>query len=503
MKRGAKGIGSVAKRRREEERKEVENASFFDQNMFSAESVQKFQKEYTECKPFKHILIQNVCNPETLKGALDQALENMKADLRESDCFKVYQTKNFQDVDDNELQTIKKIMALKQTIYGEEFLRSVQEITGSAALSDKVDFSAYILNEGCHILPNNEMWLTGSRAIGFLLFMTPESEEWGESDGGFLELYPQSEQGGADCIPTKLIAPKWNSMLLFEAGHFFGFQEVCVPDKTLLCLAGWFHRSSDSQDGRKEAPPGTEDALVGAGEFLKHSSDSKINEEEKEFLSQYVNPKYLDEEVISQISSQFEEDSFVELKDFLVANELKAIKHVKYLFQLDNSIDKENKRVSYTEGADESAKLLMDLKMKLFASDAFAKLVSAFTGSTGVRRKQQNNGSSAVASEDREMCQSKSDMWQSSLIGGYASFVAKDDYKPYIIYEGGASQKGESKSEEEQDDEPFAQATACNNSLFIALRDEGVSNFVKFVSGLAPGSRFDVTYEAKMRYHDE
>ena len=131
--------------------------------------------------------------------------------------------------------------------------------------------------------------------------------------------------------------------------------------------------------------------------------------------------RYLDEEVISQISSQFEEDSFVELKDFLVADELKAIvmikrvwklkcvlvqKHVKYLFQLDNSTDKENKRTSYTEGvsngwhlagpsncrryltlkaeekkgADESAKLLMDLKTKLFASDAFAKLVSAFTG---------------------------------------------------------------------------------------------------------------------------
>lgn len=36
----------------------------------------------------------------------------------------------------------------------------------------------------------------------------------------------------------------------------------------------------------------------------------------------------------------------------------------------------------------------------------------------------------------------------------------------------------------------------------ITMR-QGVSSFVKFVSGLAPGSRFDVTYEAKMRYHDE
>ena len=53
--------------------------------MFSTERVKKFQKEYTESKPFKHILIENACNPETLKLALDQALENMKADLRESD----------------------------------------------------------------------------------------------------------------------------------------------------------------------------------------------------------------------------------------------------------------------------------------------------------------------------------------------------------------------------------------------------------------------------------
>ena len=83
---------------------------------------------------------------------------------------------------------------------------------------------------------------------------------------------------------------------MFQIRHCSASQvDRSVPDPLRLkgsrLSPGWFHRSSDSQDGRKEAPPGTEDVLVGAGEFLKHSSDSKINEEEKEFLSQYVNPK--------------------------------------------------------------------------------------------------------------------------------------------------------------------------------------------------------------------
>eukprot|EP00960_Hanusia_phi_P039282 753837-Hanusia_phi.AAC.1 len=85
MKRAVKGIGSVAKRRREEERKEIENSSLFEEFFFSAENVAKLRKEYQETRPFKHVLIENACNSEGLKIALDQALEHMKADLRESD----------------------------------------------------------------------------------------------------------------------------------------------------------------------------------------------------------------------------------------------------------------------------------------------------------------------------------------------------------------------------------------------------------------------------------
>eukprot|EP00960_Hanusia_phi_P039284 753837-Hanusia_phi.AAC.3 len=182
---------------------------------------------------------------------------------------------------------------------------------------------------------------------------------------------------------------------------------------------------------------------------------------------------------------------------------------------------------------DDPTKFLISVKSKLFESEAFAKLISALTGvlvteaRSLIRRfrpgldyvqaaghisgkemrldatlcfvddtdqkissKEARNGGSVDASDDRDVCQSKADMWQSSLVGGYTSFVAKvrmegeggeffsdnnaqDDFRPYIVYEGGASRQTEKKSEEEeQDDEPFAQAMACNNSLFIALRDE-------------------------------
>lgn len=55
---------------------------------------------------------------------------------------------------------------------------------------------------------------------------------------------------------------------------------------------------------------------------------------------------------------------------------------------------------------------------------------------------------------------------------------------------------GESDDEEEGDaSTSLLSVSACNNTLSLVMRDEGVMRFVKYVSAAAPGSRWDVAVE--------
>jgi hypothetical protein len=57
----------------------------------------------------------------------------------------------------------------------------------------------------------------------------------------------------------------------------------------------------------------------------------------------------------------------------------------------------------------------------------------------------------------------------------------------------------EKEGDESEEDGALAHAAAEQNVLFLALRDEGVASMVKYVSACAPGSRWDLALESKLR----
>jgi hypothetical protein len=67
--------------------------------------------------------------------------------------------------------------------------------------------------------------------------------------------------------------------------------------------------------------------------------------------------------------------------------------------------------------------------------------------------------------------------------------------------EGSASEvrPDEKEGDESEEDGALAHAAAEQNVLFLALRDEGVASMVKYVSACAPGSRWDLALESKLR----
>ena len=57
----------------------------------------------------------------------------------------------------------------------------------------------------------------------------------------------------------------------------------------------------------------------------------------------------------------------------------------------------------------------------------------------------------------------------------------------------------EEEGDASEEDGALAHAAAEQNVLFLALRDEGVASMVKYVSACAPGSRWDLALESKLR----
>ena len=51
------------------------------------------------------------------------------------------------------------------------------------------------------------------------------------------------------------------------------------------------------------------------------------------------------------------------------------------------------------------------------------------------------------------------------------------------------------EEEEEDNSTSLLSVSACNNTLNLVMRDEGVMRFVKYVSAAAPGSRWDIAVE--------
>jgi len=99
--------------------------------------------------------------------------------------------------------------------------------------------------QGCHLLCHDDV--IGTRRVSFILYLTDPDEGWSEEDGGGLELYPLEQEGGLgvpDVHPSKVIAPKWNQMAMFEVKpgvSFHAIQEVMTDGKPRLAIQGWFH----------------------------------------------------------------------------------------------------------------------------------------------------------------------------------------------------------------------------------------------------------------------
>ncbi|KAI7901118.1 Oxoglutarate and iron-dependent oxygenase degradation C-term-domain-containing protein [Cokeromyces recurvatus] len=524
----------------------------FHKGLFEDESIASIEKAFKESKPYLHCKINTLIDDGLLRKVRKEILSNLHFTLKETDIYKVNQTGDLANLDGlskGELRQLSNLFELRNAIYSYEFRHFISQVTGCGPLSgSKMDMSINSYQRGCHLLNHDDV--IGTRRVSYILYLTDPEDPWQPKDGGALELYPVIEKGIPATEPTVIIPPQWNQFVMFtvQPGHSFHSVEEVVGSGNRLSISGWFHIPQEGEIGYKATSvEELDNAAKSSLEQLQEEQDSSEhfekyqveNPQEEEIvgltedvlveLAEWMNPHYLDLEIISQISERFLDESAVQCKQIL--NESTLAKLIAVTTKMDQEDElserREHKIAAHGTGVREgqwsiqgpphrkryminkstntNEDIFAYLKER-FESESFRLWLSAVTqilpvGYRGQARRFRPGHDYTLATTntrgqgvlDVTLCHvNKPNSWEDGDIGGYECYMAPhDDEEDPATYKAA------------DEDGALLTLPAGQNELSLVLRDEGVMRFIKYVSAIAPGSRWDLAYEYDLPEEEE
>ena len=555
--------------------------------MENAQERRQLAQAYQSGKPYPHCVIENLFDEERLRVVREEIISNIEATYKETDLFKMLQTgdlANMDALDESSRSKLPNLLALRDALYSKEFRSFISDVTDCGELSDKTDCACNIHPVGGHLLCHDDV--IGDRRVSFIIYLTDPDEPWGPEDGGALELYPESRDAPhtPDIIPTATVLPIWNTMAMFtvEPGKsFHSIQEVYATEKPRMSIQGWYHAPMPYVESKAfatlqqlQANPGEEDrgnyyGFLEADDLKKNVSEDRtssgsndtmtrvvhhnartsedLSASDVRYLSEWINPAYLDEAAALKIRSRFEEEGSVQLQNFLNKECAGRIMHaIKSADMADGLGD--GRVPSYDAGMstawrgigpahkqrylrfeslpfttdaiattttssrtgangnvedDRAGRLLEDLGRKVFGSAPFARLIRRFTTiqmlghRSAVRRFRPGldytvahfGGLTKDPRMDAVLCfvddeeEDAKTAWDSGEVGGFEAYLLADE---------GEDRPAEVYRAAAEDESGVLNVSAASNTLNLVLRDEGLMRFVKYLSAFAPGSRWDV-----------
>jgi Rps23 Pro-64 3,4-dihydroxylase Tpa1-like proline 4-hydroxylase len=186
-----------------------------------------------------------------------------------------------------------------------ECLPWLRQVTG-IELNNHIDITCSKYEFTDHLLCHDDQ-LEGRR-IAFIFYLI---SHWTSDDGGTLDMFDSDVTGAPSQVAVSIL-PVWNNFVFFEVtpASFHQVSEVLSAAKTRLSISGWFH----GPDVSRPTP-----ALL-PGPVMSDPVLADLST-----LSDWVNPCYLDIGTHSQVQSQFEVDSQIELPDFLLEERYGAL----------------------------------------------------------------------------------------------------------------------------------------------------------------------------------
>ncbi|CAK5263102.1 unnamed protein product, partial [Mycena citricolor] len=531
----------------------------------------------------------------------------------------------------SQISLLPNLLALRDALYSPKFREFLRAVTGCGPLSGtKRDMSVNSYTRGCHLLNHDDV--IGSRRVSYILYMPlPHFQYWQKDWGGALELYatvvgPDGEREPV-CMPSKSIPPSWNQFIFFEVQpgeSFHSVEEVVVggegeDGRARLSISGWFHAAQEGEDGHVPEPAegvpksSREQLAMSSTAFKEYPTDLEpeeaLSEEHTAFLSEFLNPVYLQPRTMKALAARFVEESSLELHSFLSNDLAHALgPRLRELDAADglgpDRLGKVPPHESGTKGAwdirgpphkwryctlrphdalapvqavtplaaGSSDDILRAVQDELFSSPAFRAWIAIVSRllptryAVEARRFRPGLDYTLATSEEKEARldvvlgltpevlqedagpdpagkkrtrktrEVKPRGWQAAEWGGWECYMAPhNEEDDPAVYRAGTIKKpasanadtnghangnediedGDSDGEaegresmevdgEEEEDSTLLTVQPGYNRLLLVLRDERVMRFVKYVSALAEGSRWDVCgeYEVGMVEQD-
>lgn len=594
----------------------------FSQDLFLPANRDSVKDAIAASGPYCHGCIPALLNDSLLRNVRKEIMESLHFTQKETDIYKIFQTgdlRNLSGLAAAELAKLENLFELRQALYSPEFREYVSYVTGCGSLSGvKQDLSINVYQHGCHLLTHDDV--IGSRRISFILYMPDPDEAWEyPRNGGALRLYPTIKPNVPAQDWTLVVPPAWNQFAFFTVLPGLSFHDVeeVFVDKERMSVQGWFHIPQAGEPGYIEGEQEDTEAkstlqMLESDEIQEYDfpkrnyspvtvdnskkdlakakleddiEGSPLDEQDFEYLSQFMNPTLLKAPSIKMLSQYFCDESALEIRDFLNADYARLVKRLIDSVDADlPAVPKTSKdvedlpfwklagpphkmRYMYMDGretyADETAvksgsnsstdalfQNMMhtrhgtaDEKLAqlatMFQSPQFLSwlvlvssldpiaqrvLVRRFRPALDYTLATTNTGQSQETSTlilEATLCMTPTKGWANGELGGYElAMLAEDDvaagFDP-AVYRGSSSSTAttpmspstsiqktpkENASKATDDDAVLLTTQADWNVLSLMVRDEGILKFVKYVSGNAPGSRWDISCEWTVENED-
>ena len=133
---------------------------------FLPEVLAQHKAKYADAKPYTHGVVTPLCDDARLRAVQAEMREHLTANFKETDLFKVLQTGDLVTIDKADPSIVPKIpelLKLRAAIYSPQFRAMVQEMTGCAPLTDRIDCSANVYPRSGHLLCHDDA--IGTRCI--------------------------------------------------------------------------------------------------------------------------------------------------------------------------------------------------------------------------------------------------------------------------------------------------------------------------------------------------
>ncbi|XP_060082076.1 prolyl 3-hydroxylase OGFOD1-like [Ylistrum balloti] len=331
----------------------VSNLKKFETSYQAAETYDEGSLQLYH-EPFTHCVLPTFIDDEKFLSRLQEELLDLTFAEKNNDLYKFCQSR-----EDLKVVSSPYIGALRDLIYV-KFKDWLEKVT-NIPLNDTVDMSCAKYEFTDTLLCHDDE-LEGRR-IAFIYYLVPSS--WSDVDGGALDLFAVNENGQpADVV--KSVVPARNSFLFFEVTpvSFHQVAEVLSEDKTRLSVSGWFHGPSINRPTPFEEPHPT----------LAHA----ISIEEDMFFD-WINPTYLDMISQADIRERFEEESQIELQNFLQNSKYEQLKNALQKCESWTQRGPANKRCYSLMDTDNPPEIVQEC-IQVLKSDAMFLVLSNLTG---------------------------------------------------------------------------------------------------------------------------